>query len=201
MRMEMILDKKQIEFYAYLYDRTYPVSEIKLENRIKLMMEIAKIKRRHYMLRYGLKLIAKWKSRRSAGRIDENTVTEIRKATKILFAADIHKKQQKCIEKSLIKLEGVGYAVASTILYFKFPDLYPIIDFRVMEMVGVPIKYKFGKRQNIDIKFSMWRKYVTLCQNTARRCKLTVRDVEKALWKCHQVYDGNMRLIMRLRLE
>ena len=199
MPMEMILDRETIKFYAYLYDRDYPDSDADLENRIWEGMKNAT--QRGYMTRKELWLIAKWKSRRSAHHINSNTNAEIRKATEILFAPDVHERQQECIEEFLMQLTGVNYPVASTILYFRFPNLYPIIDFRVLEMVGVPIKYRFGVRQGIRYNFSMWSEYVKLCQNTANDYGFTVREVEKALWKCHQMYDGNMKLIMRLKPE
>lgn len=174
----MPLNKRQIKFYASLYDRGYPKRERDLQNEIMAGMKLAR--ERGHLLLNDLESIGQWKAPRNVYRLINNTEEEIANATNNLFVPDVDINEESLT--SLINLIGVSYPMASTILYYIFPHLYPVIDFRVMEMVGGTTRYNFD----------VWEEYVTLCQDTARRYKLTVRDVEKALWKCHQVHDGNM---------
>ena len=39
--------------------------------------------------------------------------------------------------EALLTLTGVGVPTASTLLYFAFPDAYPVLDVRALESLGV----------------------------------------------------------------
>jgi len=83
-----------------------------------------------------------------------------------------------CIESLLGQqggLKGVGYPVASTILHFAFPDEYPIMDFRVISSLGwnKPSSYKFN----------FWDNYCKRIRYLSKKYGLSIRTVEKALWK------------------
>ena len=73
---------------------------------------------------------------------------------------------------ALLSLEGVGWPMASVILHFVFPNIYPILDVNAMKSVGGSTHYNFAK----------WSSYTDLCQQNARRLDVSLRTLDKALW-------------------
>jgi len=63
--------------------------------------------------------------------------------------------------------------MASVILHFGFPDRYPILDARAMDTVGGPTQYTFER----------WIEYKNLCSRTAIQHGVSMRTLDKALWK------------------
>ena len=76
----------------------------------------------------------------------------------------------------LISLEGVGVPVASALLHFAFPEIYPILDFRALHSLG-------DTRRRTQYSPAFWRDYVKRCQRLADRAGVTIRDLDKALWQ------------------
>ena len=64
---------------------------------------------------------------------------------------------------------------ASTLLYFAFPDDYPILDVRALESLGV--------RPRSTYPVSFWLEYLDACRKLARRAGVTLRTLDKALWQ------------------
>jgi hypothetical protein len=117
-----------------------------------------------------LRLVAHWKSPRSAGRVETNDAEYVRTITSFAL-------QTKC-ERARIEvltlLDGVGWPTASVILHFFHCDQYPILDFRALESVGVevPSQYTFG----------FWWQYVEFCRRLADRTGHDMRTLDRALW-------------------
>ena len=77
--------------------------------------------------------------------------------------------------RSLIELAWVGIPVASTLLHFAFPRLYPIIDWRALESLGQK------RRSTYSIIF--WLSYLDACRRIARENNVQLRTLDKALWQ------------------
>ena len=75
----------------------------------------------------------------------------------------------------LLKLHGVGVPTASTLLYFAFPDDYPILDVRALESLGVKPRSVYP--------VSFWLDYLGACRDLARRYGVSIRTLDKALWQ------------------
>jgi hypothetical protein len=75
----------------------------------------------------------------------------------------------------LLELEGVGVPTASTLLYFAFPDDYPILDVRALESLGVKARSQYP--------VSFWLGYLAACRQIARDAGVSVRTLDKALWQ------------------
>ena len=60
---------------------------------------------------------------------------------------------------ALLELEGVGVPTASTLLYFAFPDDYPILDVRALESLGVKPRSQYP--------VSFWLEYLGACREIA----------------------------------
>ena len=112
-----------------------------------------------------------WKTARSRPKVAANREAAVVDATGRALAAtdDVTR------ISSLLELEGVGVPTASTLLYAAFPDDYPILDVRALESLGVK------PRSQYPIGF--WLGYLTACRELARRCEVSIRTLDKALWR------------------
>ena len=77
--------------------------------------------------------------------------------------------------EALLTLTGVGVPTASTLLYFAFPDGYPILDVRALESLGVEARSQYP--------VSFWLAYLSACRELAARCGVDLRTLDKALWQ------------------
>jgi len=64
--------------------------------------------------------------------------------------------------------------VASVILHFKFPDRYPILDFRAL--------WSLDKEQPKYYTFDFWWDYVQEIRKLSEYLKIDIRTIDKALW-------------------
>lgn len=133
---------------------------------------------RGYMLPEDLDHVAGWKWRGPIVRMHcwLNSEKAVREASTIAFQRNSSEEGRI---NALRSLHGVGYPMASVILHFAFPDSYPILDRRAMNAVGESTNYSFKK----------WMDYVKCCRSVAKKCGVTLRDLDKALW----VYGGDRR--------
>ena len=112
-----------------------------------------------------------WKTPRSRPRVAANPETAVVEATgRALAAVD-----EATRFTALLDLEGVGAPTASTLLYFAFPDDYPILDVRALESLGVK------SRSTYPVSF--WLAYLETCRTLARRSGISLRTLDKALWQ------------------
>ena len=112
-----------------------------------------------------------WKTVRSRPRVAANTEAAIVDATGRSLAAG----DEATRIAALLELEGVGVPTASTLLYFAFPDDYPILDVRALESLGVK------PRSTYPVSF--WLEYLDACRELARRAGVSLRTLDKALWQ------------------
>lgn len=112
-----------------------------------------------------------WKTVRSRPKVAANSEPAVVDATgRALSAAD-----EATRISALLELAGVGVPTASTLLYFVFPDDYPILDVRALESLGVK------PRSVYPVGF--WLAYLSACRALARRAGVTIRTLDKALWQ------------------
>jgi hypothetical protein len=77
--------------------------------------------------------------------------------------------------EALLELAGVGVPTASTLLYFVFPEDYPILDIRALESLGV--------RPRSAYPVGFWLDYLAACRALAGRYGVELRTLDKALWQ------------------
>jgi len=163
----MNVSKKNILMYAEKYDKQYKGSYgEEVEKEMKALF-----KKQRYLMRGHLIEIGRWKSKRPTEhyKSQENDDLTVKEITWFSF----NTKSEKARIKSLLVLKGVSWAVASVILHFAFPSKYAIWDFRVMESLGWENRYDFNS----------WQKYCNRIRGISKKYNLSVRTVEKALWK------------------
>ena len=112
-----------------------------------------------------------WKTVRSRPKVAANTEAAVVDATgRALAAVD-----EATRIAALLELEGVGVPTASTLLYFAFPDDYPILDVRALESLGVK------PRSTYPVSF--WLEYLEACREFSRSAGVSLRTLDKALWQ------------------
>ena len=125
---------------------------------------------RGYYRRREFVLVCAWKTVRSTPRIAANGDAAVRAATRhALCEPDEAVRMQ-----ALLALQGVGVPTASTLLYFAFPALYPILDVRALESLGVKPRSQYP--------VSFWLGYLEACRSLAAQCQVSIRTLDKALW-------------------
>ena len=113
-----------------------------------------------------------WKTVRSRPKVAANSARAVVDATRRALTAGDDEAMRM---SALLELAGVGVATASTLLYFVFPDDYPILDVRALESLGV-------KPRSI-YPVSFWLAYLDSCRTLARTAGVSIRTLDKALWQ------------------
>jgi hypothetical protein len=126
--------------------------------------------RGHYTRTEFIEVCA-WKTARSRPKVAANSGRAVARATgRALSSA--HEEERM---SALLELAGVGVPTASTLLYFAFPDDYPILDVRALESLGVKPRSTYS--------MSFWLAYLAVCRALAQRGGVSIRTLDKALWQ------------------
>jgi hypothetical protein len=126
--------------------------------------------RGHYTREEFIEVCA-WKTVRSRPKVALNAESAVAEATgRALAVVD-----ETARMSALLELVGVGVPTASTLLYFAFPDRYPILDVRALESLGVTPRSQYP--------LSFWLGYLDACRELAARCGVSLRTLDKALWQ------------------
>ncbi len=112
-----------------------------------------------------------WKTARSRSRVATNSAKDVKRVTQRALATG----NEATRMETLLTLTGVGVPTASTLLYFAFPDAYPILDVRALESLGVKARSQYP--------VSFWLSYLTVCRALAVQCGVDIRTLDKALWQ------------------
>ncbi len=126
---------------------------------------------RGYYRRLEFLAVCAWKTPRSAPKVALNTEPAVRAATRRALADP----DEAARMEALLSLTGVGVPTASTLLYFAFPALYPILDVRALESLGVKPRSQYP--------ISFWLGYLEACRALAVECRVSIRTLDKALWQ------------------
>ncbi len=111
------------------------------------------------------------KSPRSKPRCASNSTELIEEVTRIAMSS----KLEELHIRSLMMLTGVSWPTASYILHFCHSSKYPILDFRALWSLSIPKAPVYT--------YEFWGKYVEICRDLAKRNKLSMRQVDAALWQ------------------
>ena len=158
----------EIAHWAGKYD--YALQEGDLKRLQDLECAVAPAKTCGFLTLDQLRAVARWKSPRSAERIEKNDDDYVRVITR--FA--LHTENERARIESLTLLNGVKWPSASVILHFFHAEKYPILDFRALWSVGAPVPTQYT--------FPFWWEYVLFCRELADRSGTDMRTLDKALW-------------------
>lgn len=83
----------------------------------------------------------------------------------------------------LCGLEGVDIAVASTILNFMYPDKFPIIDYRVTQVLREAAGIQLPK----TMSYKMYYRYKTEIEGIVKETGYDIRTIDRALFAYHKL--------------
>lgn len=125
-----------------------------------------------YLSQSELLQMAKWKDRFVPSKIDKNPRGLIEQITGEAFALDDDWEKIKRLKE----IYGVAGSVASVILHLYDPKKYPILDVHALRTIGID-----NQKVNYDEPF--WRKYIDLCCAKAEHYDVSMRALDRALYK------------------
>jgi len=153
----------------------YPISETNL-------IEIRSgVHQRGHLTKEELESVAYWKAPRSSRHARKNSEEYVTELTRFAFRTEC----ERARIESLTLLDGVSWPTASVILHLFHCDPYPILDFRTLWSVSlpVPLRYTFG----------FWWPYVKFCREVAASAGVDMRALDKALWQYSKENQGRMK--------
>ena len=128
-----------------------------------------------YLLKDELKEMGRWKHRALPSIMEKkNQQGHIEKITAAVFGLVDDWEKLKKLEKNIY---GVAQSVASVILHLYDPKPYPILDEHALRSVGIKEKYVHGP------EYPFWQEYVDLCRAEATHYDVSMRTLDRALYK------------------
>jgi len=127
---------------------------------------------RGYFTKANLVDFCEWKSKgRTRRQVELNHESFIQAITQTALSIP---NEQLRIEV-LTLLRGVGWSTASAILHLCHTDPYPILDFRALWSLSVDVPDQYD--------FEFWWAYTRFCRTLASRAGVSMRVLDRALWK------------------
>lgn len=150
----------------------------------KLIGELRTAKGRRHLTKGQLERICKWKSARAIQLIRQNTHHSIKDATRAALSG----RSERARMNALTGLRGVSIPMASAILMLLRPDRYGVIDIRVWQVLH-QIGVVHGNRRGSSFTVRQWLAFLSVIRQSAKKLGVTVRTVERTLFKIHKVYQ------------
>jgi hypothetical protein len=169
----MRLTRRRILELARAFDRTTAPRSRAAEGALKARLRRRAARGASYLTRAELVWLGEWKAPRIRPRIARNTVAGVRGLTGAALATRDEARRLGL----LIGLSGVGVPVASVILHFADSSRYPVYDVRVLTALR-----RLGIRRRFPPTPAGWVAYVDCLQVLARRHRVSLRTLDKALW-------------------
>ncbi len=132
---------------------------------------VPRVSKAGYLTKPDFLTICKWKTPRSQKHCTTNSPEFIDSISTIALSTP---DEQLRIEIWRL-LNGVDWPTASTLLFWLHNEEYPILDFRAVWSLG------YAKPPKYD--YSFWADYVDCCRTLARKCGVSVRTLDRALWQ------------------
>ncbi len=147
---------------------------VREERRLKARLARRRSRGRLRLTRAELCWIGEWKTPRIRPLIARNTERGVRGLTEAAFLVADDAARMRL----LLGLSGVGLAVASVILHFAEPARYPVWDVRVRAALA-----RLGAAGRFPATPGGWASYAAHLRALARRHRVTLRTLDKALWQ------------------
>lgn len=132
-----------------------------------------------YLTREHFLALCRWKSPRSGPRCAENSEGYIEAVTRVALGTD----DERLRIEVLTLLAGVSWPTASVVLHFGHREGYPILDFRALWSLGVTAPPRYT--------FDLWMPYTEYCRALARKQKLSMRELDRALWQYSKEHQSS----------
>lgn len=162
--------RSEISKFAALYD--YP-GEAEL-----IFGAVARSRSRGYLTRDDFLEIAEWKSARPRKHYQANQSSYIEEVSRLAFAPST---SSRLAIELLTLLNGVSWPTASVFLHFCHSNAYPILDYRALWSLSVPVPRAYT--------YSFWEQYCAYTRAMARDADVDMRTLDRALWKYSQLHQ------------
>lgn len=129
-----------------------------------------------------------WKVNRYA-QLDKGTINLLNPIDKNQQTSDLSIDQP--LLRNLLKTKGVGLPMASTILRFKNPSVYQIIDQRVYRLLyGKELKIP----SNIDKQIELYFKYLELLKSKCTQYNIDFSNSDRDLYQLDKKLNSEIKL-------
>ena len=118
-----------------------------------------------------------WKLKRKPKSLKIHSKNEIQKITGEAFRLN---NDWEKLDK-LAEIHDVGQSVASAILHLCDQEKYPVLDQHALRSIDIDEKYVHGS------KYPFWQQYVNFCREQAKHYNVSMRTLDRALWKYSEV--------------
>ena len=158
-----------ILYWAEQYEQT--VSRAAWEREKELLALRPTVRRDKHLTKVQLETLVHWKLRTKLGYIRQTCEDYIVKKTSAAFrTTDIHRSIDH-----LSELHGIGLSVGSAILHLFHEADFPIFDQHALRAVGE----EYDER--------LWQSYVVYCRNVAKATNVSMRTLDRALYRFRKV--------------
>jgi hypothetical protein len=141
-----------------------------------------RIQQRGYLTLEEFRKVCLWKTQRTKSRVEENPEGLVNEVTKIALSA----MEEKVRIESLQMLKGVSFPTASCFLHLYHEDIYPILDFRALNSLGI-------KERKSYYDFDFWIAYTKYIRDKCKELKVDSRTMDRALWEKSRIDNGSKR--------
>ena len=164
-------DCGKIKELADRYTSCQNEKDRKAEGRIEELVGPTVKKTGYYSKEHFLDL-CHWKTPRTQPRCTANDEQFICEVTELALKTT----SERLRIEVLTLLDGVGWPTASVLLHFGHLEDYPILDFRALWSLSIP-------EPKGEYRFSFWWDYLLICRTIAKKCGVTMRTLDRALWQ------------------
>jgi len=171
-----MIDEKFIDKWGPIDIEDFEYNNIKrlVEGDIKKIISISKA---------TLEALLNWKASRTKGKLNWENFEDYEKKFKEILELPKENKLGK-----LTELAGFGVSIASAVLHFIYPNEFPIIDIRTVETLQATDYIDKNKSiYSIRDTIKGYYYYRSVILDIAKKCKKSLRDVDKALFKYHKI--------------
>jgi hypothetical protein len=169
-KFELRFPIREIRDYAALYK--YP-GEPEL-----IAGPVARARSRGWITHDEFLAIGRRKSQRPRKLQATNAPAFVEEITRVSLSPDT---SARLAIEILTLLAGVAWPTASVILHFCHRERYPILDFRALWSVSIDVPNKYT--------YPVWMEYSEFTRTLARRAKVDMRTLDRALWQYSSMHQ------------
>jgi hypothetical protein len=152
----------------------------------KLLTQVGNaVRQRGWYSKAELMRVGEWKARgRIRGRLAQNSGTDVKEMTRAALAAPEDRQA-----RLLGKLHGVADPMASALLMVWDPEHHTVLDFRAFAALE-RLQRRGLLQEEVPERVGLYPPYpayVECCRAIARRLGVSLRELDRALWKWNEM--------------
>jgi thermostable 8-oxoguanine DNA glycosylase len=169
-----------------IFDIEIKLNEIKYAYQKELTLKLDKLT--GDFNQFTINEIILWKVNRYA-LIDDETLADLNKISKT--ESEINLELTQKILQKLLKIKGIRLPIASTILRYKNPNIYQIIDQRVYRLIN---NDELKLPPSIDKQIILYLNYLTQLRDICENKKIPFREADRILYEIDKIKNKGKKL-------